>query len=135
MKRLFQILPLLAALMLLASLQDVLAQVPARISFQSLTLDEAGTPLDDGSYEVTFRLYSSEQGGQALWTETQNVAVTEGMLSTLIGAEKALDLPFDQPYYLSVELDGQPETERVALSAAAYSLLARDVADGAVVRT
>lgn len=135
MKRCFQILPLLVTLILMAGVQDVLAQVPARISFQSLTLDEAGTPLDDGSYRVTFRLYPSESGGQALWTETQTVAVTEGLLSTLIGAEKALDLPFDKPYYLSVELDGQPETERVPLSSAAYSLVARDVADGAVVRS
>ena len=135
MKRFFQILPLLALLLLMEGMHDVLAQVPARISFQSLTLDEAGTPLDDGSYEVTFRLYTEESGGQALWSETQTVAVTDGLLSTLIGAKEALDLPFDKPYYLSVELDGEEETERVPLSSAAYSLLARDVADGAVVRS
>lgn len=135
MKRLYQILPLLAAMMLMGGLQVALAQVPARISFQSLTVDEAGTPLDDGSYRVVFRLYSSDKGGEAIWTETQNVAVTEGLLSTLIGAEKALDLPFDEPYYLSVELDGQPETERVPLTSAAYSLVARDVSDGVVVRS
>ena len=132
---------LLAALMLLLALglmtvQTASAQVPQRLNYQSLVTDQGGDFLQDGHYNVTFRLYADQDAqGQALWTETQTVNVSEGLLSTHIGAEQPLDLPFDQPYFLTVQLQDQAESQPVALSTAAYALKARDVEDGTVVRS
>ncbi len=134
MKRLAYILSLLTFVMLVGNVQVALAQVPARISYQGLLLDE-GQTLSDGAYRVTFRLYADEETGPALWSETQTVSLQDGLLSTLLGAETALNLPFDRPYFLSVEVEGQPESERMALSAAPYALLARNVPDSTVVRS
>lgn len=132
---------LLAALMLLLTLglvttQTAQAQVPQRLNYQSLVTDQGGDFLNDGAYRVTFRLYTDEDArGQALWTETQTVSVHDGLLSTMIGIEKALDLPFDEPYFLTVQLGDEQESQAVPLSTAAYALKARDVEDGAVVRS
>ena len=136
MKRFVTILFLAAFLVLTGSLSTAQAQVPARISYQGLVLDQNQAALADGAYRVTFRLYADEDApGQALWSETQTVSVEGGLLSTMIGAERALNLPFDQPYFLSVEIEGQPESQRMALSSAAYAFLARDVPDSTVVRS
>ena len=135
MRRLY-LLFALATFVLVAALPFAAqAQVPAKISYQGLVLDEAQALLADGTYQVTFRLYSEDGGAPALWSETQTVAVEGGLLSTLIGAGEALDLPFDEPYYLTVQLEGQPESQRVPLSTSAYAFLARDVPDGTVVRS
>ena len=132
---------LLAALMLLVTLglfavQTASAQVPQRLAYQSLVSDQSGDFLHDGPYRITFRLYADEDaGGEALWSETQTVNVEGGLLSTFVGLENTLDLPFDQAYFLTVQLDDQPESQALPLSTAAYALKARDVEDGAVVRS
>jgi len=135
MKRMLSFPALLSALALIGLFQSARAQVPARISFQGLTLDQHGQTLPDGHYQVTFRLFDNPDSGDPLWSETQSVNVHDGLLSTLVGLERALTLPFDKPYFLSLEVDGQPESQRIALSAAPYALLARDVPDSTVVRS
>ena len=134
MKRALAFPALLAVLTLAGLLPSTLAQVPARISFQGLVLDHDQT-LPDATYRVTFRLYDQQNGGQPLWRETQAVTLQDGMLSTLVGAQQDLNLPFDRPYFLSIELEGEPESQRMALSAAPYALLARNVPDSTVVRS
>ena len=131
---------LLAALMLLTlglwTTQTAHAQVPQRLAYQSLVSDHNGAFLNTGQYQVTFRLYTDQHAkGQALWSETQTVNVTDGLLSTSIGTERALDLPFDKPYFLTVQLGDQAESPAMPLSTAAYALKAHDVEDETVVRS
>ena len=47
------------------------AQVPPLIQFSNVATDEGGNTLS-GVVSITFSLYNSQQGGEALWTETQN---------------------------------------------------------------
>ena len=47
------------------------SQVPPLIPFSSVASDEGGSSLS-GTVNITFSLYSAQQGGTALWTETQN---------------------------------------------------------------
>jgi hypothetical protein len=47
------------------------AQVPPLIQFSSIATDEGGNTLS-GAVNLTFALYAAQQGGQPLWTETQN---------------------------------------------------------------
>ena len=69
MKRSYCILTLVAVLALAGSLHSAQAQVPARISYQGFVLDQNQATLADGTYAVTFRLYTEEDGiGQALWS-------------------------------------------------------------------
>jgi hypothetical protein len=108
-------------------------RLPERLTFQGVLTDQHGQPVPDGAYVVTFRLYDSADG-QALWAETQSIPVEAGLLSALLGQQKALALPGDRAYWLTVQVDGQPESEPVVLSAPPYGLLAREGAPGAVVR-
>jgi hypothetical protein len=62
----------LLALSLAAQTSEVspaVTQVP--IKFSSVAADERGKTLS-GVVSITFSLYSSQQGGEPLWTETQN---------------------------------------------------------------
>ena len=136
MKPLYSILTLMIALVLAGILPSAQAQVPERISYQGLVLDQNQAALEDGAYRVTFRLYAGDDAtGPVLWSETQTVSVEGGLISTMIGAERALDLPFDEPYALTIQLEGQPESGRMALSSSAYAFLARNVPDSTVVRS
>jgi hypothetical protein len=110
------------------------AQIPQTMSYQGVLTDGAGTPVSDGSYNVTFSLYAAASGGTAIWTETQSVQVTGGIFSVILGSDTPLALAFDQPYWLGVSVDGGQEfSPRRELTAAAYSLKARSLASGQAV--
>jgi hypothetical protein len=90
----------------------------------------------DGSYDLTFKLYSVPSGPDAaLWTETHlDVTVANGSFFVLLGdAGTPLDLAFDQQYWLGITMGVNPEfTPRVKIASAPTALTARSVEDGAV---
>ncbi|MGB8112890.1 MAG: hypothetical protein WCF22_03910, partial [Candidatus Sulfotelmatobacter sp.] len=47
------------------------ATVPPLIQFSNVATDEGGNALS-GVVNITFSLYAAQQGGEPLWTETQN---------------------------------------------------------------
>ncbi len=109
------------------------SQIPQTISYQGILTDRDGNPVVDGNRQLTFRLYAAATGGTALWEETQQVPVINGIFNAILGSVKPLDLPFDKPYWLGVQVESGAEHEpRIALTASAYSLTARAVADSAV---
>ena len=63
------------------------AKVPGLIPFQGvLTYSSSnGVHVEDGSYDVTFALYTVATGGTAVWTETQSVTTVSGVFSTHLG--------------------------------------------------
>jgi hypothetical protein len=102
-----------------------MAQIPRTLSYQGVLLDASGQPLPDGEYEMEFRLYEVATGGAPLFVESQRVRVEHGVVSTLIGLQRPLTLPFDRPYYLGVALGGGAElTPRVPLTAVPYAFRA-----------
>lgn len=134
MTRSYCILATLIGLMVAGIFQSAQAQVPARIAYQGLFLNEAGgATLPDGAYTVTFRLYDEERQGTLVWEERRTLDVNKGLFSLFLGEQTALDLPFDEPYWLSIEVDGQTESARMPLAAAPYSLAARSLSDSALV--
>lgn len=54
-----------------ASSESTSSRVPPLIPFSSVASDEGGSSLS-GTVSITFSLYSGQEGGTALWTETQN---------------------------------------------------------------
>jgi hypothetical protein len=121
----------MVALVLLS--HAVQAQVPRQLSFQGHLTDAAAVPIS-GAIPMTFKLYASPNGGGALFTETQTVAVTNGVYNVLLGSSTPLDAPFDVSYYLGVTVGADAEmTPRVVLSAAPYALRADSLAATATV--
>ncbi len=123
----------LLAVALLAS--QVFGAVPNLINYQGVLTDDTGVVVADGSYKLTVRLYDVSTGGSAIFTESHDaVAVVDGVFSLSIGSvNTALGaLSFDDPYYLSLEVNdsGVELTPRVALQAVPYALNAANVSGG-----
>jgi hypothetical protein len=108
-----------------------LAQAPRTMSYQGLLKEVGGTVVPDGTYNVTFRIYGLPTGGEALWTEPQAVQLRDGVFSAVLGTVNVLDLPFDTTYWISIEVEPDPELPRVVLTSAPYALRAA-VADSVV---
>lgn len=96
----------------------------ATLSFQGILKKSNGVAVDDGEYSITFNLYNAEQGGTAIWSETQtDVEVSSGIYSVLLGSANPLNVSFNEVYYLGVKIGGTPElSPRLRLTSAPYAL-------------
>jgi hypothetical protein len=116
----------LAALIALA-MQSAWPQIPRMISYQGILTDASGKVVPDGNYVIAFKLYDVSTAGTALWTESQTLGVTGGILNAFIGASTLLNLPFDKPYWLGLTVGtGTELMPRLPLASAAYGLRAAD---------
>lgn len=131
MKRI--LLTLSVMFVLFFSGQVVWGQVPQTMSYQGVLTDAKGTLVSDGVYRITFKLYTTAQGGTPVWSETQSVVVKNALFNAALGSANPLDIPFDKPYWLAITVgEGSEVTQRMELTSSAYSLLARSVADNAI---
>jgi hypothetical protein len=123
----------LAFLLLPFILLQLSSQVPQELSFQSLMKNADGTSLSDGEYSFTFRIYNSESGGSAIWSETQTLQATNGYISAVLGLSSTLNLSFEEQYWIGISIEGESElTPRIALTSSPYSFVAKTVEDGAI---
>jgi hypothetical protein len=105
--------------------------VPRLIKFAGAVKDASGKP-QTGVAGITFSLYKEQQGGAALWMETQNVELeSNGGYSVLLGATQADGLPTElftsaEARWLGVQIEKEPEQARVLLVAVPYALKAGD---------
>jgi hypothetical protein len=109
-------------LCLMAFCQTAFSQ--ATLSIQGIIQKSNGAAVEDGNYDLTFKLYPVSSGGTAVHTETQNVTVAGGIYSTELGGSGTpLTAAFDQTYYLGVSVDGGAELiPRARLTSSPYSL-------------
>jgi hypothetical protein len=106
--------------------------VPQIIQFSGTLGGSASVP--SGTVSITFTLYENEQGGTALWSETDNVQVDgQGHYTALLGSASPEGLPMNlfatvQANWLAVQplLEGFGEQPRVLLVSAPYALKAGD---------
>jgi len=96
------------------------------ISFQGQIL-EGENPIS-GDYNLTFRIYDQEEGGEALWSEIQGVSFDNGVYHVQLGAIEPLQpaLSFGIAYWLSVQVQGDQEMNRMAISHGAYAFHAQN---------
>jgi hypothetical protein len=105
--------------------------VPHLVQFSGTLKDAAARPVS-GVVSVTFAIYGEQDGGTALWSETQNVtADANGHYSATLGTANATGLPDDlfaaaQSRWLGVRIAGQAELPRVLLVSVPYALKAAD---------
>jgi hypothetical protein len=124
---------ILCALSFVLGMQAAWGQIPQTISYQGVLTDASGAAVADGNYNLTFKLYDAATNGTELWTEAQSVDVSNGIFNVILGSTNPLALSFDKPYWLGVTVGQDSElTPRIELTAAAYSLNARSIADSAV---
>ena len=104
--------------------------VPRLVQFNGTLKDSASRPVV-GVASVTFAIYADQDGGSALWTETQNViADANGHYNALLGGATAAGMPAElfgtgQSRWLGVTIARQPEMPRVLLASVPYALESR----------
>ncbi len=104
--------------------------VPRLVKFAGMLKDEQGKART-GVVGVTFAIYKDQEGGAALWVETQNVEMDEqGRYTVLLGATKSEGLPLElfttgEPR-LQPNLPKELEQPRVLLVSVPYALKAAD---------
>ena len=107
------------------------AAVPPLVRFSGVAKELDGAALS-GTVGVTFAIYKEQQGGAALWLETQNVQPdSSGQYSVMLGATKAEGLPTylfaaGEGRWLGVQISGQAEQPRVLLLSVPYAMKAAD---------
>ena len=106
--------------------------VPRLMKFSGALHDAAGKPVT-GMVDVTFSLYSTEAGGDALWFETQSVQADDlGRYTALLGAMHTDGLPVDlftsgEVRWLGIQVGAEAEQQpRVLLVSVPYALKAGD---------
>ena len=118
-----RILSMLATLALLCS-GLAHSQIPRTINYQGYLTSPNGAALNV-SVPMVFKIYGVASGGAAMHTETQTVAVSNGIFNVVLGTGAALTLPFDTPYYLGVTVGTDAElAPRQPLSASPYAIRA-----------
>ncbi|MBN2289378.1 MAG: hypothetical protein JXQ83_08610, partial [Candidatus Glassbacteria bacterium] len=102
------------------------AQVPGMISYQARIIDEQAGPVND-TRAITFAVYAQAEGGTAVWSEQQNVAIVDGLADVMLGKTVPLTGEIFQSgeRYLGVKIGSDPELKpRKRLLAVPYALRA-----------
>ncbi len=127
------------ACFILTSFQISAAATPGLMSYQGRLTNSGGTPLN-GFYNMTFSIYNAPTGGSAIWTETQNVAVIDGLFTVSLGSVTPIDNSVftSTECYLGITVNSDPEmTPRSRIEAAgyAYRVSSVDSAHGGFITT
>lgn len=85
-----------------------IAEIPNLMHFQGRLSDSTGNPVT-GKIEITFSIYDAEEGGTAIWSETDSVTCENGMYSIVLGLKTTLNLGFEDPYWLGLQVSGDAE--------------------------
>ena len=110
---------------------DAAQNVPRLVQFNGTLKDSAARPVS-GVASVTFAIYAEQDGGAALWSETQNViADSNGHFSALLGGATPDGMPAElfgtgQSRWLGVTIARSAEMPRVLLASVPYALKAAD---------
>ncbi|MBD3287773.1 hypothetical protein GF337_03125 [candidate division KSB1 bacterium] len=107
------------------------AQIPASISYQGCLKNNNGDP-QTGTFNLLFKLYESESGGSAIWSENHiGVQVENGYFDVILTG--LAQLPFTKQYWLGIYINGGQElTPRSRFTSVPYSLNTKSIPDQVV---
>src|SRR3989344_4658794 len=96
------------------------------ISYQGRLTDSGGNNVADGTYSMTFKIYTVSSGGSSSFTETHSsVSLASGLFSVLLGSLSANGVNLDfanPPYYLGITIASNSEmSPRIQLGFAPLS--------------
>jgi len=97
--------------------------IPRMLSYQGKLTDTLGASVPNGSYSLSFRLYTVPSGGSHFWGETQSVTTTDGLFSVLLGAVTPIAyVPDAGNCYLEMQVGGGAAlAPRTRIVSAAYA--------------
>jgi len=111
------------------SVQALLAQTaqPTTFTAQGVLRDAQGRSLADDTYEMIFQIYGNINGtGNAIWSETAQVDVVNGVWAYTLGSDNANlldDLDVDGTNYLKITVGGDALSPLTQISLRPYELL------------
>jgi hypothetical protein len=120
MKKLF--LAALISLLLFASI--TLADIPRYINVQGILIDPSTGEPPSGSSNVLFEVYNSSG---VIWSETQSIDPDDdtGLFNAELGrVSGGIVLPFNQPYFIEISVNGQKLLPRINMTSVAYAFSA-----------
>ena len=103
------------------------ADVPQTITFTARILDGAEPMI--GSHAMVFRVFDTETGGTARWTEThQAVSLDDGLAVVTLGTSAPLGASVmnGDPLWIEVSLDGDAMSPRLPLRSVPYAVKTGD---------
>lgn len=105
---------------------SIMAQIPRIISYQGMLLGSNEQPVPEGQYKLTFKIYN--EANTLLWTEAHNqVFISGGLFQVFLGSVSPLNIPFDKPYFLGIQVGSDPELQpRMPVTSSAYAIRAED---------
>lgn len=108
---------------------DIVTSVPRSMTYQGILKNADGEGIPDRFFDVTFRIFDAESDGTQLWSQAINVGTdANGMFKTELDN---LNIPFDEDYWLELEVGGEILDPRQKLNMVGYAATA-DTADYAV---
>ncbi len=138
MKRLTGVVLALATLVILiaSGVIPVGAQggtsIPTMVNYQGY-LETSGDPVTQDNVPMVFALYETISGGSSVWSESQDIDVSNGIFNVMLGGggSPLTTDELDGERYLGVAVNGDPEmTPRQRLTSVAYAFWA-DTANSA----
>jgi hypothetical protein len=124
---------LLLSFSICSAQQASTTSVPDLIRSSGTLKDAQGAALSSSTaVGVTFCIYKQQDGGAAVWMETQNVTPdSNGQYSVIVGSTTAAGLPDDlfsqqEQRWLGVQVQGQAEQARVLLVSVPYAFKAHE---------
>ena len=97
-----------------------------QLGYQAVLTGPGGIPVPNGNYTVIVKFYDALTGGTLVYSDTQTVAVTNGMLNIAIpdvlAEADALDpTDFAQPLWVEITIDGEVLGPRQKLLGTPYA--------------
>lgn len=97
-------------------------QIPPKMNYQVMLTNDMDEPLPDQDVTLHFSIFDVFEGGLPLWSEGQDAHTNSiGVVSVVLGAVNPIDIDFDIPLWLEVEVDGEVLSPRRELTAAPYA--------------
>ncbi len=106
-----------------------LADPPSELSIQGLLTSNSGQVAPNGNYGMTFKLFNTEDGGQALFTDiSPAVAVNNGRFTFSVGTAGDLDVGIfdtDGAAWVEIKVGNEPALPRVPLKWVPFAFVAK----------
>lgn len=100
-------------------------QVPSRLGFQGRLIDANGAPVT-GIVTLTFKLFPEVSSDHELWSEEQQLGLTEGFYAAYLGNSKPLaaSILAGADLYLELSVDGQALSPRMRVASVPFAMTA-----------
>jgi hypothetical protein len=107
---------------------SALCASPQIINYQGKLTDSSGQDLN-GTYDLTFSLYTASTGGTSVWSEAHSsVTVTNGFFNVLLGSVNTNTLAAifqaNSTLYMEIKVGTETLSPRVQIGSAGYALSA-----------